>query len=113
MEQEPPQLLVNRDAKPSWKELARSPYFITLVYPEVLRRILLKVLVEDNWSEEDDDSDWGSDWIRFARNLGGLHPVPAPSMKLEREIWVTDAVSAFARRMQLRNLWDKEYQAEG
>jgi hypothetical protein len=113
LEHEPPQLLVNRDAKPSWKDLARSPYFISLVYPEVLRRILAKVLVEDNWSEDDEDSDWQSDWIRFARNLGGLAPVPSPGLKLERETWIDDAVAAFARRMQLRAVWDREHETEG
>ena len=68
-EHEPPQLLVNRDAQPSWKEMARSPHFIALVYPEVLRRILMRILVEDTWSEDDEDGGWQSDWIRFARNL--------------------------------------------
>lgn len=73
-DQEPPRLLVNRDAKPSWKELARSPYFITLVYPDVLRQILSKILIEDNWSEDDADEGWESDWICFSRNLGGPPP---------------------------------------
>jgi hypothetical protein len=113
LEHEPPQLLVNRDAKPSWKEMARSPHFIALVYPEVLRRILTKVLVEDNWSEDDEDADWESDWIRFARNLGGLAPVPLPGQKQEREAWVEEAVAAFARRMQLRTIWDREHEQEG
>jgi hypothetical protein len=108
LEHEPPQLLVNRDALPSWKDLARSPHFIALVYPEVLRRILAKILVEDKWSEDDEDSDWQSDWIRFARNLGGLAPVPLPDQKQDRDAWIDDAVAAFSRRMQLRTLWDRE-----
>lgn len=114
-EQEPPQLLVNQDAKPSWKEMARSPHFIALVYPEVLRKILTKVLDEDedNWSEEDDDGGWQSDWMRFARNLGGLGPVPPPDEKQAREVWIEEAVAAFARRMQLRTMWDLESEREG
>ncbi len=111
-EHEPPQLLVNRDAKPSWKEMARSRHFIALVYPEVLRRILMRILVEDTWSEDDEDGGWQSDWIRFARNLGGLSPVPPPDQKQDRESWAEEAVSAFARRMQLRRIWDVECEQE-
>ena len=108
LEHEPPQLLVNRDAKPSWKELARSPQFIALVYPEVLRRILAKILIEDDWSEDNEDVDWQSDWIRFARNLGGLPTLPLPGLKQEREMWIDEAVATFARRMRLREIWDRE-----
>lgn len=80
----------------------------------MLRRILSNILGEDNnWSEDDEESDWKSDWVRFARNLGGLPPVPMPGMKQERETWVEEAVAAFARRMQLRALWDREHETEG
>lgn len=113
LEHEPPQLLVNRDAKPSWKELARSPHFIALVYPEVFRRILARILLEDNWSEDDEEADWPSDWIRFARNLGGLAPVPPPGQRQDRETWIEQAVATFARRMQLRSVWDREHEQEG
>jgi hypothetical protein len=112
-EQEPPQLLVNKDAKPSWKEMARSPHFIALVYPEVLRSILRRVLLEDEWSDDDDHGDWQSDWIRFARSLGGLASMPTEQQKTERENWIEDAVAAFARRMQLRTMWDLESEREG
>lgn len=113
LEKEPPELLVNRDAQPSWKDLALSPYFFTLVYPEVLRRILTKVLVENDWSDDSEESDWESDWIRFARNLGGLPPVPHPGLKLDRSAWIEEAVAAFARKMQLRSVWDREQEQEG
>jgi hypothetical protein len=33
LESDPPRLLVNKAAQPSWRELARSPAFIALVYP--------------------------------------------------------------------------------
>ena len=113
LEHEPPQLLVNRDALPTWKDLARSPHFIALVYPEVLRRILAKVLVDDSWSEEDEDGGWQTDWIRFARNLGGLPSLPPVGQKQDRDDWIEEAVAAFARRMQLRTTWDREQEPGG
>lgn len=113
LEEEPPELLVNKDAKPSWKELARSPHFLALVYPEVLRRILWKILVDNKWSEENEEADWESDWIRFAKNLGGLPQLPLPSQNQERDAWINEAVATFARRMQARAVWDREHETEG
>jgi len=112
LEGEQPRLLVNKDAKPSWKDLARSPHFIALVYPEVFRRILVKSLIDEDWSEDDEDAGWQSDWIHFARNLGGVAPVPFPGLTQDREAWIEEAVAAFARRMQLRAVWDREHESE-
>jgi hypothetical protein len=63
-ESDPPRLLVNKDVKPSWKEMACSPYFTALVYPEVLRRILMRALMsDDGWTEEDEEGGWQADWV--------------------------------------------------
>lgn len=102
---DPPRLLVNKDALPSWKDMARSPQFIALVYPEVLRQILTRAL--DDWTEEDDETGWEADWVRFSKNLGGLGPVPPLDLMVERESWIEEAVSAFTRRQQSRDVWDR------
>jgi len=112
-ESDPPSLLVNKDAKPSWKEMARSPQFIALVYPEVLRRLLTRVLIDEKWSEDDEESGWQTDWMRFARNLGGLGPVPSPDFEQECENWIEDAVAGFCRRLELRTTWDRVFDEEG
>lgn len=108
-EDDPPSLLVNRDAKPSWKEMAKSPQFIALVYPEVLRLLLMRILFHEEWNEEDEEAGWQTDWIKFTRNLGGLGPVPALDCKQDRENWIEDAVAAFCRRLELRSTWDRIY----
>ncbi len=110
-EHDPPQLLVNRDAKPSWKEMARSPYFIALVYPEVLRRMLTRAL--EDWAEDDEEGGWRADWVRFAKNLGGLGTVPPPDQEQEREIWIEEVVGAFCRRLEPRSTWDRTCDEEG
>ena len=114
LERDPPCLLVNKDAKPSWKEMARSSQFIALVYPEVMRRLLTRALVEaDPWTEDDEEGDWQADWVRFARGLGGLGPVPLPGQREQREEWIEEAVAAFARRHELRGVWDLSCEEEG
>ncbi len=113
MESDPPRLLVNKDAKPSYNEVARSPQFISLVYPEVLRRLLTEALIEKEWTEDDDEGGWTSDWMRFARNLGTPWPPPPPDSEPECVGWVEEAVAAFALRNQLRNVWDLTFDEEG
>lgn len=109
LESDPPKLLVNRDALPTWKEMARSPHFTALVYPEVLRRLLTVILIDHEWSE-DDEGGWESDWVRFARNTGGL--AAPPSKADDREAWVEEAVGAFARRHKLKTTWDLTFESE-
>lgn len=110
-ESDPPRLLVNKDAQPSWKEMARSPQFIALVYPEVMRRILSRAL--EDWTEEDDEGGWQADWVCFAKRLGGLGTVPSSEQRADRENWIEEAVSAFTRKQQSRDLWDRTIDAEG
>jgi hypothetical protein len=109
---DPPSLSVNKDAQPSWKELARSPQFIALVYPDVLRQILLRVLLDDQWTDDDEDGGWQTDWMRFTRGLGGLGQLPRPDLEQDRENWIEEAVSAFCRRLELRSMWDRAYDEE-
>ena len=112
IESDPPRLLVNKDAQPTWKEMARSPDFIALVYPEVLRQLLSYTLLIDLWVEDDEDTGWETDWIRFARNVGGLPAPPPPADREGRQGWIDEAVSAFARRHQLKLTWDLNFEEE-
>jgi len=111
LESDPPKLLVNRDALPTWKEMAKSPHFTALVYPEVLRRLLATTLVEEEWTE-DEESGWGADWIRFARTIGGLAAPRPPSDREGRETSIEEAVAAFGRRNQLKRIWDLTIEEE-
>lgn len=113
MESDPPRLLINKEAKPSYRDVARSPHFISLVYPEVLRRLLTRALVQEKWTEDDDEGGWASDWMRFARNLGVPWPPPPPDLDADCEGWIEEATAAFARRNQLRNVWDLTHDEEG
>lgn len=105
---EPPRLKINRDARPSWKEMARSPQFMSLVFPEILRQMLLHVLFEEKWSEEDDEEgSWQTNWILFAKNLGALGEVPRKEAEIERKSWVDEAVRAFSRRQGSLVAWNR------
>ena len=91
--------------------MAQSPQFEALVYPEVFRRLLLRILIQDKWTE-DDDGGWQSDWMEFALNLGGTGPLPHPEFKQEREEWIEGAVSSFCRKLQLQSSWNRIFDEE-
>jgi hypothetical protein len=105
-ESDPPRLLVNKDAQPTWKELARSPHFISLVYPEVLRSFLARILIEIKWSDDDKSDDWQTAWMLFAKGLGVQWPPPAPDDREDCEQWIEEAVSAFARHHRFKSMLD-------
>lgn len=84
------------------REIASSDTnFLTLVYPEVVRQILYKIVVEEDFDDPnaDDEDQWMSNWIKFAiQILGKNHPPPSGQSepdKQEKLKWIDDVVNAF------------------
>ena len=105
-----PTLLINRNAKPSYIDVARKAQFVSLVYPEAMRIILGEALLgEDAWSEDDDEMDsWRSKWVFFAKHLGGPNIVPGLDQCEERQSWIDDVVQLFAKKSNLLQIWNQE-----
>jgi hypothetical protein len=75
------------------ERLARSdPQFFALVYPAAIREVLTHYLVIERWEEGDEDHEWRTHWIRWARELTGES---VPSDAGERAAWIDDVVTAF------------------
>lgn len=91
-----PVLYIERDVLPSWKQLAGRPEFQALVFPEVIKQVFTRILSDNSYDSEDDESsdDWQGKWLDSARILGVSALVPAEtdddSTKAE---WVNDAVT--------------------
>ena len=98
-----PRLQVNSTAAADWRQLAKSPVFVALVYPAVLRQILVNILQQKH-RDTDDDSDWRSKWLRFATLLPGVDPeLPAKDAdEDESKRWADDVVAAFAKKLTLK-----------
>jgi hypothetical protein len=84
------------------REIARSDtFFLTLVYPEVVRQILYKIVVEEDFTDADADGEeeWMSGWLKFAiQMLGRKHLPPlgqSEPIKQEKLKWIDDVVNAF------------------
>lgn len=78
------------------RTLPRSPSFAALIYPEVLRQVLIRVMITEGELRSEDDF-WGLPWIRFARSLPGVDEDP-PSSENEEDCiaWIRHAVGRFA-----------------
>ncbi len=81
-----------------WRSLARDPLFVSLVYPEALRAVLVRILRIEKYSDIEDTEDWKSQWLRFSTLLPGVGDVPNPEDDESCDDWIESTVAAFARR---------------
>jgi hypothetical protein len=93
-----PTLWIDKAADPA-RELGHDAKFAALVYPEVLRATLVKILVDDPDLAED-AAGWGRRWFEFARALPGMagdevRPDDDPE---DKRAWIGRAVRQFARQ---------------
>ncbi len=103
---DPPSLQLNKNIE-NIRELARSDSsFLSLVYPEVVRQVLHKIVVEESHTDpETDPEDWMSRWIQFAVEILGTRILPpegeSEPMIQEKMRWIDDVVDAFSASNQL------------
>ncbi len=107
-----PRLRLNQRFK-GIREAARSgPEFVTLVYPEIFRAILARVLDEGRFDPDCDDDDWGTLWLRFAcREL--KRPRPPQEAGSEAEEWIDEAVNAFCAHSQVSSRFSQLLAGQG
>lgn len=89
-----PVLKLNRNAEEIGLFAGSDPAFLSLVYPEVLRQILHRIVFEDQHTDPDCDDDWPSLWLKLACNLPGVG-TPPPHRKSDQQVWIDSAVEAF------------------
>lgn len=110
-----PLLLVNPRVVPR-RHLIQSAEFQSLVLPEILRQILIRILLIDQIREVDDSEDWTSRWLRFACSLPGLVPLPEFADPDEDLDWIDQVIGAFCRWRavddQFREFWKLRPAAE-
>lgn len=96
-----PILLVSKGAG-SKDAISRSPEFISLVYPAVLKEVLFRIKESDEEWDEDEES-WQNQWITFVSSMSGVGEMPDTSGDDEDayDRWVLDAVESFARRLDI------------
>ncbi len=82
-----------------------SPEFRAFVLPAILREILVRIVLVDEPSDIDDESDPRSRWLSFVASLPGapaLDDLSDGGRPEEAHEWIDQAVAAFCRHHQLR-----------
>ncbi len=105
-----PTLRLNAEAE-EISLIASSDYrFLSLVYPEVVRQILTRILIQDDHTDpECNDEDWPTLWLRLASALPGMEPPPQEE-KTKRGRWIEEAVEAFAVKYNMMEKFNKSMQ---
>lgn len=96
-----PLLLINSDAG-NYSDIGRSPAFVSLVYPNVVREILTRVLLVERHDDDANTEDWRSQWLRFALLHPGLGELPDAEDTDARIDWIDKAAAAFAKKLMTR-----------
>lgn len=95
-----PTLLINSNVPGLDSAVRNDGAFRGLVFPEVLRAVLIHALIVDDADVEDEGGDW-SEWLRFA---GSFHDEPLPSGddaaadRAAKMTWIDAAVAAFTQK---------------
>lgn len=87
----------------SWNAAARSPHFVSLVYPEIMRRIglWLGTGLRDGETAESGNDSLG-DWLRFARELGvDLNSIGAASDEEDIEKFAASCARRFSSKTRM------------
>lgn len=107
-----PLLLINSSLG-DWRTVAKLPVFVSLIYPQVLRQILTRILWVEKYHEVDDLEDWRASWLRYATRLPGISAPPEEKASSEYDDWVDNAVAAFSKSHgmleQFSTFWREEH----
>lgn len=82
--------------------VAQESAFVSLVFPEALRRIMEKLL-EEGYDSSDEES-WQYKWARFAMSFG-VGPPPSNDED-SKSIWVDDVVEAFCIQASIKTRFE-------
>ena len=107
-----PELLIN-DKIGQWRALSRDEHFVALVYPNVLRTILTRIVPDDLPDPEEGD-DWRSLWIRFAKTHPGISDPPddEDGDNLSAGDWIEEVVAAFCERNRIYDTFARRWDSE-
>jgi hypothetical protein len=96
-------LFVNEDI-PHLSESVRSdPVFYSLIYPGIVRQILIRAISESGDPEAQDDT-WRTLWLSFARKIHPAHSNPPLKEDDPDEVdeWIEEVVDSFCDLHQLK-----------
>jgi hypothetical protein len=91
-------------------EIVRNnPLFLTLVFPQVIRRIFEELLFNsvETYEEADADDHWGKKWMNYAVAISGLPKIDAGADDVDKVSWIDAVVQAFCNRNNIKGSFEK------
>jgi hypothetical protein len=107
-----PVLKLNQDVDEISQIAVSDNRFSALVYPEVFRQILTRILIEDEHTDPECDDDWPSLWLKLACTLPGMS-APRPASTADRQAWIENAVEAFCANFEVLTKFHEAMQIAG
>lgn len=101
-----PVLKLNRNATDITLLASSDKRFLPLVYPEVLRQILGRILIVDEHSDPYCDDDWPSLWLKLAAHLPGVGQPPDKG-HADQWDWINTAVESFSRNYKMLEMFNQ------
>lgn len=97
-----PVLLVNSSLG-DWRDVVLDRVFLALVLPCVLEAILVRILSVDKYTDEveEENTDWRSEWLVFAKSLPGVGELPNVEDKEVVNEWIESVVRTFCRKQRM------------
>jgi hypothetical protein len=94
-----PQLLIDAKADPH-HDLPDRTEFKALVYPEVIRRVMTWILIDQKGESIEDPESWHALWVRFPQRSFGFseEPPAADADDEDKRAWIDDAVRWCSRQ---------------
>lgn len=109
-----PLLLINATILKQWQEVVSDPSFASLVYPAALREILTRILLIEEHTDFEDDHDWRSQWLRFAKERPGVtEDIPlkedGDSNYSRVSEWIDEIVAAFCKEKRFHDQFTRSW----
>jgi hypothetical protein len=99
-----PHLQVNKNVPDIMYIAQNDPRFFALVYPEVIRQVLVRsMIVEQHYEVTNDDDSWKDQWLRYAILWHPDQEMPPADLadpldddgREQLEVWIEEAVRGF------------------
>lgn len=101
-------LLVNAELA-NWQEVIKGHFFSTLVFPNLLRQVLLHILRFEEHRVIDDPTDWRSQWLKFAIEKLRARPIPDDGNLDDDHVWVDECVKSFCQEHRILSRFNQAW----
>jgi hypothetical protein len=104
-----PVLKLNQNVEEISLVASSDSRFLALVYPEVFRQILNRIIIEDEHTDPECDDDWPSLWLQLACTLPDM-PLPPQISKPHQNLWIERAVESFCTNFNMLEKFNQSMQ---